>query len=290
MDCLTRPARRLAYAATIAFLMLVTTLPFTSATTTTSTPRVTEVSMSVQGRLLEVFQNVPSTLIVLIEPYKDQNIVSVVLTIAVATPDQHLHYLFYCGLDSPIITASSAMATGPTGFQEDQKWIYYGKGKYILTVNGELDVDLVKQSPGRIFTIGDLSYGDPSYPTPLLQISCYLEDPIDIDNTARLKANATIMKLSLEISTAPEYIDTAPFEGELWEARANYAEKRYDVAYTIANDALELLRTTKDHTRGPIPTLGRILASAWWVVIPLVALLGLVWIRRKRNGSRRRLD
>jgi len=265
--------------------MLVLSLLFSASGLTP--PNITQVSLFVQESLVEVYPDPASTLIIPIENYADFEQIEVTFNIIVNAPKEYLHWLYFCGLESPVLSAVSAR--GNIGHQtENGQWAYYGDvEKFIITINAELDVKAVKLKPGKTLTVGQLTYGKHIASIPLLTISVFLEDHSDPDDTVRLQANASLKKLELEIaSVTTDDIDLGYFNGLLWESRAYNAELDYQSSFDVSSSALKELRDAKKVSTGFWASLSKVIQNLWFLaVVPVVVFVVYAVVRRRSGRS-----
>jgi len=268
----------------VAMLFMLSILPISFALTTQ--PNVTQVSLFVQESLVGVYPEPASSLIIQLENYADFDQIEMTLNVIVNTPKEKLHWLCFCGLESPVLSAVSA--SGNIGRQKDNQWVHYGEDeKLIITINGEFNVNAAKLKPGRILTVSQLAYGTQDASTPLLTISVSLKAPDSIDDGLQLEANASLKKLELEIaSVKTDDIDLGYFNGLLWESRAYYAEEDYQSSLNVSSNSLKELRDAKKADAGFWVSLSKGIQNYWFLaVVSAVVLVGYAFVKRRNSRT-----
>jgi len=273
----------------LAILMIVPTISTLTVYGLKTLPTVSQVSLLVQGSLHDVYPEPPSTLLIPIENYADQNTIEVTLTLIIDNLGEHyLNWLYFSSFENPIISGVSA--SGAIGYQTEDQWHFSGHDqRLMLHADGGIDIKSIKTQPGKTQTIGLLAYGDLAVAsTPLLTISVYLEQPEtpDPEGPPKMQADAFVKKLELEINSEPENIDMTYYEGELLEAKLYFAEEDYELSLQVSSSALEKLRDTKEASEGFVPRLIRTLqAYSLLLVLPVVGLVAWSIFRRKNKNK-----
>ncbi len=277
---------------TIAMLLTFMATTFVISSTTSAVlcisepPFVSKCSLWMQESLITTITLPSSSVAIPITNYSANSNLDATVSIIANNPEEAcLSWLYYSGLENSIIAGHSA--NGLIGHQQHDQWKHAGVDeKLMITVDGSLNFAEIKKKPGKALTIALLSYGESVANIPLLSIAVRVEEPENPTPSLLLRANATILKLELEIAEIEkdDLFDTTIYRSSLLEAKLYYSKGSHAEALESAESALEQLRQERADYDGVVSKTIRWLTSYWYLVaIPIVGLVGYKVLRRKNS-------
>ena len=245
---------------------------------------VTQVSLSLNGVLVEAVVDPSSTLTFELAGHTGEEEASLSL-VAVNPAGAWVSWYFWSGLHESVFVGTTS--EGIVGTQGENAWQHSScEQKLILSVTGT--VDFANLESDGATTIAHLSYASTGGQLrPLLAISVHLEDGSG-DFDVIIEAEAVLSQLETEISgsSLPEE-QLAYFRSELTAAQLYFERHEFEKSFEKGQAALEEFRARQESYWSISARLLRALVSSWYIlVVPGVVVVGAaIWrLRGKSNG------